>query len=272
MRRLDCDTALWHVFARGTRRLDLYRDADDWREFLQILVFALGKSGCTVWAYALMTNHYHLIIEGSSKELSKCMLRLNKMYSRYHNQRYGFVGHIFDGPYQAYRQRTMLLSLATFAYVFANPVKAGTCDGVEDYPWSSYRSFVGMPGSPLPIDPSPLLSRMDPDPKRVWRLFHLGLKRELARPPKPIAGRPTMAEVHLTQFAWLLDYAQDHPKLLDREDPVEVAMYWGRQVGIAPRVMAKALGRTSREVRNFLSAFKRRMEGDPALRRLERVP
>ncbi len=273
MRRPKCDKALWHVFARGTRRLELFRDEEDYCEFLQLLVFALKRSGGSIWAYALMTNHYHMVLEASSKELSKVMLRLNKMYSRYHNKRYGLVGHIFDGPYQAYEQRTLLLSLATIGYVFLNPVKAGICDDVGDYPWSSYRSFMGLPGSPLSIDPAPLLKRMDPDPKRVWRLFHQGMRRELRRPTSPISGRPTMVEVHLSQFAWLLDYARANPRLLAGEDPLPLAVYWGKQSGIAPRVMAKALGMTgSRAIRDMLQAFNRRLKAEPTLLRLATIP
>jgi len=272
MRRLHCDTATWHVFARGTRRLELFRDEADHREFLQILVYALKQSGAKAWAYTLMNNHYHLLLEASSTELTACMLRLNKMYARYHNQRYGLVGHIFDGPYQAFRQRSLLLSLSTIAYIFVNPVKAGICGAVEDYPWSSYRSFLGRPGSPLPIPPGPLLSRMDPDPKRVWKLFHLAMRRELQREPKLVTGRPTMVEVHLSQFAWLLDYAQGNPRLLSGEDPIPVAAYWARQCGIAPRVIAKALDLESREVRNMLMAFGRRLKSQPSLARLASIP
>jgi len=273
MRRLHCDTAIWHVFARGTRRLELFRDDADFREFLQLLVFALGKSGATVWAYCLMGNHYHLVIEASSAELTRCMHRLNKMYARYHNRRYGLMGHLFDGPYQAFRQRTPLLSLATIAYVFLNPVKAGIRARVEEYPWSSYRSFVGLPGSPLPINPTPLLERLDPDPKRIWRLFHLGMRRELQRPVRNISGRPTMAEVHMSQFSWLLDYADSNPRLLSGEDPLPVAVYWGRQCGIAPRIMAKALGKEgSRSVRNMLRTFRERLRARPSLARLTAAP
>jgi len=273
MRRLHCDTATWHIFARGTRRLELFRDDDDYREFLKLLVFALKKSGGRVWAYALMSNHYHMVLEASSAELSKCMLRLNKMYSRYHNKRYGLAGHIFDGPYQAFRQRTLLLSLATIAYVFLNPVKAGICPSAEDFPWSSYKSFMGLPGSPLEINPTPLLKRMDPDLKRVWRLFHQGMRRELERPVKHVSGRPTMVEVHMTQFEWLIDFAQSNPGWLDGEDPLPLAVYWGRQVGIAPRVMAKALGmRDSRAVRNMLQTFNKRLKATPSLLRLATAP
>lgn len=259
--------------ARGTRRLELFRDADDYQRFIQILINALRKSRATVWAYALMTNHYHLVIEATSHELSSCMLRLNRMYSVYHNERYGFVGHIFDGPYLAFRQRTPLLTLATMAYVFLNPVKAGACSAPEDYAWSSYRSFIGLPGSPLSIRTAPLLSKMDADLKKVWWLFNLAMKRELERPVGQVPGRPTMVEAHLSQFGVLLDYAQQQALLLGGEDPIPVAVYWGRLAGIAPRVMAKYFGHpNSKQVYKMLKEFKARLAKDPSLARLSTLP
>lgn len=272
MKRLQCDGALWHVFARGTRRLELFRDDEDYGGFMDLLGFGLWSSDCKLWAYAIMTNHYHLIVESSTQALSQCMHRVNGMYARYHNRRYGLVGHIFDGPYQAYRQRSLLLSLATTAYVFLNPVKAGICVGPEDYRWSGYRSFVGLQGSPLEIDPTPLMHRIDADPKRAWDRFHEAMRRESRRPPKQIAGRPTMVDVHLSQFGWLLEHAREHAALMGGEDPIVVAIYWARQAGIAPRVMAKALGMKGTTVRNLLCSFKARIEKEPSLARLSTIP
>jgi putative transposase len=273
MKRAQFDTAIWHVMARGTRRLELFREPGDYREFLQILVFALKKAGATIWAYVLMNNHYHFLIEAGSRRLAGCMHRLNKMYALYHNKRYGLVGHLFDGPYKAFPQKTPLLSLATIGYIFANPVKAGICDTPADYAWSSYRSFVGLPGSPLRIDPTPFLARLDPDPDKLWRLFHRGLERELHRPMRLYAGQLRMDEVHLSQFAWLLDHARASSKLLRGEDPMEVAVHWGRRSGITPRVMAKVLGmKDSRSVRNLLIAFKKRLHREPHLAFLATVP
>src|SRR3982750_1685761 len=106
MRRLHCDTAIWHVFARGSRRMELFRKEPDFMKFLDLLAFGRRASQCSLWAYALMSNHYHRVVEGSSTALAKCMHRLNGMYSSFHNQKYGLEGHAFDGPYHAFRQKT----------------------------------------------------------------------------------------------------------------------------------------------------------------------
>src|SRR5262249_36414557 len=148
MRRIHCGPARWHVFSRGTRRLELFRDEPDYAAFLNCLRFALKESGCLLWAYALMSNHDHLVIFGDSDQVSVCMYHLNRLYATSHNKKYRLGGHAFDGPYGAVRIPTDGMLLWTLAYVFLNPVKAGLCSTAEDYPWSGYRSFIGLEGSP----------------------------------------------------------------------------------------------------------------------------
>src|SRR5436190_11695413 len=53
-----------HVFARGTRRLQLFHDDEDYLQFIIFLKHALSKSGCVLWAFTLMSNHYHLVLYG----------------------------------------------------------------------------------------------------------------------------------------------------------------------------------------------------------------
>jgi len=247
--------------------MDLFRDEEDYAKFLSLLSYSLSQSGCALWAYVLMTNHYHLVLYGNSDQRTACMRRLGTLYSLYHNQRYGLSGHAFDGPYQAYRQRTPLLSLWTIAYVFMNPVKAGMCARPEDHPWSGYRSFLGMPGSPLRVDVSTLQPTIDEDPKKAWARFRDALRAEQRRPWKPVHGRLTMIEVHLRQFAWFLDYAAEHPIPGIEVDPTSLAIYWARQCGVSPRAMARHLGhKDSGPVRQTLHRLEQRCRAEAGLR------
>jgi putative transposase len=266
MHRLHCDTAPWHVFARGCRRLELFQDDADYARFLQILAYSLRESGCVLWAFALMPNHYHLVLRGSSDQLTACMRRLDGGYAHYHNKRYGHTGHAFDGPYQAFRQHSVMLTLGTIAYVFVNPVQGGLCSRPEDYAWSGYRCYVDEPGSPLPIDVATLFAKVAVGAERGWELFHQAMQSELRRPPKPSFGRPTMIEVHVQHFERLLEHAKEHAGELRGEDPAKVAIYWARQCGVTPRAIARALGmKSARPVRAALYAMKERLKHDAGL-------
>jgi len=268
MRRFNCDAANWHVFARGARRLRLFRDDQDFSQFLNYLVYALKESGCVLWAFALMSNHYHLVLRGSSTELTGCMRRLNTMYSRYHNKRYTLDGHTFDGPYQAFRQPTPWLMLHTLAYVFFNPVKGGLSVSPEDYPWSCYRSYLDLEGSPLRVDAGKLMATIDPDLKKVWKSFHLAMELQKRRPSKPTIGRPTMIELHQEQFEWLLEHAKDVSERFQGEDPTLVAMHWAHEIGVTPKAIAQVLGISGTgAIRTRLCRFKQRLSEDADLRK-----
>ena len=70
MRRVQRDSVGWHVIARGARRLDLFHDEQDFSIFIAVLRRAVEVSGATLWAFAIMTNHYHLVIYASTKQLT----------------------------------------------------------------------------------------------------------------------------------------------------------------------------------------------------------
>ena len=272
MRRLHCGPARWHVFSRGARRLALFQDDADYQTFVDCLKFSLRISGLDLWAYALMSNHYHLTLEGDSDQLREGMQQANRLYSGYHNRKYALSGHAFDGPYQSFPLRTDGMVLWNLAYVFLNPVKAGRCPNPEDYAWSGYRSFLGMPGSPLAVG-SCLLTRLELPVERSWELFHVYVQRQLRQPPKKVSGKPTMVEVHRSQFQWLLTTATESTTKLSLEDRQMLAAYWARQCGIAPRVMATVLDEQDpRQISRLLYRFKRRLEKDPSLAGLLSVP
>jgi putative transposase len=263
MRRIHRGPVGWHVIDRATRRLDLYQDEQDFSTFLAILSHALTASEATLWAMTLMSNHYHMVLYADSDQLSDCMHRVNREYTRYHNGRYGMVGHTFEGPYKAYAQPTPVLLLRTIAYVFMNPVAAGMTPRPEDYRWSSARDYLGLPGSAFTVNPSDVMSRVSPDASKAWSLFHRAMDRELHRPRQRGNGL-TRIEIQARQFEWLLEHAQETVSALEGEDPVGVAVYWARQCGVAPKAISTVLpDQSPKQIGYLYSKMVARLAKDP---------
>jgi REP element-mobilizing transposase RayT len=258
------DPADWHVFGRGTRRLVLYREDQDYEVFLAYLRQGLMLAGCTLWAYVLMSNHYHLALRGTSQQLRRCMHHVNRLYSLYHNRKYGLGGHCFDGPYQAYRQGTIFFLLRAIAYIFLNPVTAGMVSRPEEYRWSGYASFMGEGASPLPVSSWLLFSSLQGGPAAAREKFLIILELESLRQQRKTEERLTATEVQRQQFLWLLEEARLRKDRLQGEDPGVVALYWAHLCGIRPQVATRVLGGVSPSTwRTRLRRFRERLEADP---------
>jgi putative transposase len=126
----------YHVTARGTDRAPLFLDDEDRRDFINLLRLIVLGERWRCHAYCLMTNHYHLVLETSRERLSEGMRRLNGRYARRFNWRHDRTGHLFEGRYSAKVIDDERQLSTACAYVLANPVRAGICSRVDDWPWS----------------------------------------------------------------------------------------------------------------------------------------
>lgn len=141
--RLEFPGAVYHLTARGDRREDIFRDDADRLFFLDLLAKEVRQQHWRLYAYCLMSNHYHLLIETPEGNLVEGMRRLNGVYTQAFNRRHGRVGHVLQGRYKSILvdRDAYLLELAR--YIVLNPVRAGMVQRVDDWPWSSYGSTVG---------------------------------------------------------------------------------------------------------------------------------
>jgi REP-associated tyrosine transposase len=127
----------FHVTARGNGRALLFLDEVDYRAFLRLLANVAAKSGWRLHAYCLMPNHFHLVVESRGPALSAGMRALNGGYAQYFNNRHDRSGHLFQGRYGARLIEQKGHWDEARRYVVENPVRAGMCERVEDYPWSA---------------------------------------------------------------------------------------------------------------------------------------
>jgi putative transposase len=148
--RLEYENALYHVTSRGDRREDIYWSDDDRHAWLAVLAHVCERFNWRVYAYCLMTNHYHLLVQTPDGNLSAGMRQLNGVYTQRSNRAHGRSGHVFQGRFKAILvdEESYLLELAR--YVVLNPVRAGMVADAGEWPWSSYQSTVAAPNIPRP--------------------------------------------------------------------------------------------------------------------------
>lgn len=140
--RIEVPGALYHVIARGNQRRTVFRDTVDYRCYLDLLVRYQHRHGLTLYAYALMPNHLHLLISPNRAPLSKIMQGLQQTYTRHFNRRHRLVGHCFQGRYKAILCQSDAYLLELVRYLHSNPVRAGLASTPEEYEWTSHRLYL----------------------------------------------------------------------------------------------------------------------------------
>ena len=155
--RIEFPGAVYHLTARGNARQDIYLDDTDRWSFLELLEREVLQQRWLCYAYCLMTNHYHLLIETSEGHLVQGMRRLNGTSSQAFNRRYTRVGHVLQGRYTsiAVDRETYVLELCRS--IAFNPVRAHLVDTVHRWPWSSYAVTAGLASPLVWLDPEGVL-------------------------------------------------------------------------------------------------------------------
>ncbi len=121
------------------RRGSIFVDDDDRATFLALLRRTGRKHEWTCHAFCLMGTHYHLVLETTQAALSTGLQRLNWLYARCYNEKYGCFGHVFADRFSTRSIESAEYLFDACAYVLLNPVKAGLCDRADDWPWSYSR-------------------------------------------------------------------------------------------------------------------------------------
>jgi REP-associated tyrosine transposase len=156
--RIEFVGGLYHITARGNAREDIYVNDEDREMFLNLLDKACERYDWYCHAYCLMSNHYHLLIETGTPNLSKGMKYINGSYTQSYNRKHRRVGHVFQGRYKAIivEKDSYLLELAR--YIVLNPVRARMIRTAKQWQWSSYRATAGYKDVPSYLTTDWLLS------------------------------------------------------------------------------------------------------------------
>jgi REP element-mobilizing transposase RayT len=133
---------------RGARRDPVFLDDDCCLRFLDLVSQLPARHGMVVHGYAILPNHYHLLLECREGGLSRSIQFLQSAYSRWVNHRFEWDGPLWRGRYASRLVEDDAHWMHLLAYVHLNPVKAGLVPRVEDGRWTSHAAYVGEESPP----------------------------------------------------------------------------------------------------------------------------
>lgn len=179
-----------HVTQRGGRRMQVFFEPADYRQYLRQLGKHAQRWGLEIWAYCLMPNHVHLIVVPETRVgLSRALGRTHREHALEVNRRHGWRGHLWQERFWSCALGERHLA-AAIAYVLFNPVRAKLVEAVEDWPYTSAAALTGRGVDPL-VDPLNLRGHLGIDWERALLEPGDEVSKELRRHTS--TGRPLAA-------------------------------------------------------------------------------
>jgi putative transposase len=144
--RIDASGALHHIICRGIERRKIFRDDADRDEFLRRLGTVLKETQSFCYAWALIPNHFHLLLRTGSTPIATVMQRLLSGYAGAYNRRHRRIGQIFHNRYKSVLCQEDLYLLELVRYIHLNPLRAKlveTLDKLDSYAYSGHSALMG---------------------------------------------------------------------------------------------------------------------------------
>jgi REP element-mobilizing transposase RayT len=131
---------------RGVEKRRIFMDSDDYQNFICRLDRLIPELGFRCFAWALMPNHVHLVVQTGHVPLARLMARLETGYAVYFNRRHERVGHLLQNRYKARLVADDVDLAGLVVYVHRNPLEGGLVAEPEDlggFPWCGHGALVG---------------------------------------------------------------------------------------------------------------------------------
>jgi len=165
-RRSEVAGASYHIVSRGNNKQPIFDDA--LRELFPLqLDIVRRRFDWEVYAWALMTNHFHLVLKIGEAGLSNGMRQLNTGFALASNARFGRINHCVGERFFSRQITSEHQLFASIRYTLWNPARAGIGVRPADTNWTSYRATAGFEHQPRALGVAPLLRFFGPDPDRA---------------------------------------------------------------------------------------------------------
>ncbi len=276
---------LYHVIVRGNQRRKTFRSDDDYKAYLDRLEKYRAQCRVRIYAYCLMPNHVHLLVETGSTPLAKFMQGLQQSYTQHFNRSYRKVGHLFQGRYKAIICHRDKYLLALVRYIHLNPVRAKLATRPERYRYSGHHSYLTH-GTAKIVEAAPILKLLGG--KKAYERYVLdgvgenhneeyytvadqrflgeqGFGEEISRQSEPNDERKAKKPID-TAFKQIARRVKTTPELLRGKDRrwdittkrAEAVAILVREYGYPVGAVAKYLGRDQANISTMLSRWSAR--------------
>lgn len=183
-----------HITQRAAGKEPLFLEQADYLHFLALLKENASRFELGYYAFCLMPNHVHLLVEPYKPNLDSGMHSLFFRYATFFNRKYQRRGHLFGGRY---RQALCLAPdylLTASVYIHLNPVRAGLTKRATEYQWSSVALYCGQPKQSSFLVPNRILELVDDDINDAKRVYARLLHKGHADAPENVQEQPGVIE------------------------------------------------------------------------------
>jgi putative transposase len=144
--RIDAPGALHHIICRGIERGKIFEDNADRDDFIHRLSTILKQTSTSCYAWALIPNHFHLLLRTGKEPIATVMRRLLTGYAVSYNRRHRRSGHLFQNRYKSILCQEDSYLLELVRYLHLNPIRAGLVSSLKEldrFPYSGHSRLMG---------------------------------------------------------------------------------------------------------------------------------
>ena len=149
--RIDAAGALHHIMVRGIEKTKIFRNNADMQHFLGRLEEILQKTKTACYAWALIPNHFHLLLRTGEVPISTVMRRLLTGYAVWYNLRYRRRGHLFQNRFKSILCQEDVYLLELVRYIHLNPIRARLVEDLNElggYEYCGHSAVLGKVNRP----------------------------------------------------------------------------------------------------------------------------
>jgi len=144
-RKPRVDVAGYHlVINKGVAGRKIFYEDSDYEKFLEIVCTSAKLYDFIVHSYSLLYDHYRLLVETKEENISLAIRYINSNYAVFFNKKYNRAGHLWQGRYQSWYILNKSYLDMLILHIEQHPLKYHLCEKLEDYKYSSYRSFANL--------------------------------------------------------------------------------------------------------------------------------